>query len=195
MKVLSPIDQSVRPDIVGTEISVSTPHFKIERMHLRFKNGEERTYERMLGARSGPGAVMIVPVHEGSLLLVKEYCAGTHSIEIGFPKGKIDPGEDYLDAANRELREETGFGAGKITKLRDVNSAPSFFSSYMSVVLAEELSVNPLDTGDEPEPLELVRVPLGNARDLLTDPEFREARCLAALAAAMASRPDIFSKT
>ena len=64
--------------------------FAIEQLELTFSNGEERQYERMLG--SGNGAVMIVPMLDAdTILLVREYCAGTHSYELGFPKGLIDP--------------------------------------------------------------------------------------------------------
>ena len=60
--------------------------FKIEQIDLTFSNGEKRQYERMLG--SGRGAVMIVPMlDDETMLLVREYCAGTHSYELGFPKG------------------------------------------------------------------------------------------------------------
>ncbi len=62
---------------------------------------QPRQYERMLG--SGRGAVMIVPMlDDETFLLVREYCAGTHSYELGFPKGLIDAGEQAEQAANRE---------------------------------------------------------------------------------------------
>lgn len=113
------------PRILSSSIEVSTDHFKIEKLHLRFSNGVERFYERMLG--SNRGAVMMVPVLGDHLLLVKEYCAGTNSYELGFPKGKIDSGETWMQAAQRELQEEIGYLSNKITFLRSVNSAPSFF--------------------------------------------------------------------
>ena len=66
--------------------------FSIEQLDLTFSNGEQRQYERMLG--SGSGAVMIVPMLDANtMLLVREYCAGTHSYELGSPKGLIDKGE------------------------------------------------------------------------------------------------------
>ncbi|MBQ8708755.1 MAG: ADP compounds hydrolase NudE [Succinivibrionaceae bacterium] len=180
------MDSRALPEILSSEIAVSTGHFRIERLHLRFANGEKRVYERMLGG--GNGAVMIVPVLGSDLLLVREYCAGTNSYELGFPKGRGEKGEDWRATAQRELREETGYGAGNCTYLRKVNSAPSFFASDIDLVLAEDLFPAPLDSGDEPEPMELVKWPLARAADLLLEPGFREARCLAALAAAMRIR-------
>ncbi len=170
------------PQILDRRIIVDTEHFKIERLHLKFSNGQIRYYERMAGG--GAGAVMIVPVLDNDLVLVREYCAGTNSYELGFPKGKSDPGETWRDTAERELREETGYSAGCYTYLRSVISAPSFFSVSIDLVLAEDLTENRLDTGDEPEPVEIVRWPLSRVSELFSDSSFHEARCLAALASA-----------
>ncbi len=171
------------PEILGTEVTVSTEHFRIERLHLEFANGQRRYYERMAG--DSGGAVMVVPVLGDQMLLIREYCAGTHSYELGFPKGRSEAGEDWRQTAERELREETGYRGGTYTYLRRVNSAPSFFAADIDLVLAEDLIWDPLDTGDEPEPVEKIWRPLGDMSALLLDPAFREARCLAALAAAM----------
>ncbi len=174
------------PEILDTSIEVATEHFRIEKVHLRFSNGQERYYERMLGSK--PGAVMIVPVVDDNLLLVREYCGGTHSYELGFPKGCCEAGENWKQAAERELREETGYRGSNYTFLRSVNSAPSFFSTSIDIILAEDLLYDPLSTGDEPEPMELVRWPIKSASDLLLDEGFKEARCIAALASAMQVR-------
>jgi len=153
--------------------------FSIESLDLRFSNGEERTYERM--KPSGRNAVMMVPITEqGDILLVREYAAGTERYELGFPKGLIDPGEQPSDAAVRELKEEIGFGANKLTPLKEVVLAPSYFSSKMTLFIAEDLYPEKLE-GDEPEPLDIVRWPLAQAEELLTHLDFCEARSITAL--------------
>lgn len=174
------------PEILSTSIESKTDYFRIERLQLRFSNGEIRFYERMLGKEHG--AVMMVPVLGSDLLLIREYCAGTHSYELGFPKGRVESGEGWQEASDRELREETGYSAGRYTFLRSVNSAPSFFRSSIDLVLAEDLQYQPLKTGDEPEPLEIVKWPVSRCSELLRSPEFQEARCLVALALAMELR-------
>ena len=98
------------PQIHHREIIATSSFFKVERVDLEFANGATRQFERMAG--SGRGAVMIVPMlDDETFLLVREYAAGTHSYQLGFPKGLIDPGESVLEAANRELMEEVGYGA------------------------------------------------------------------------------------
>ncbi|EDK29333.1 ADP compounds hydrolase NudE [Vibrio chagasii] len=168
-----------KPEILAKQTVAQSRLFSIESLDLRFSNGEERTYERM--KPSGRNAVMMVPITErGDILLVREYAAGTERYELGFPKGLIDPGEQPSDAAVRELKEEIGFGANKLTPLKEVILAPSYFSSKMTLFIAEDLYPEKLE-GDEPEPLDIVRWPLAQAEELLTHLDFCEARSITAL--------------
>ena len=174
-------DKTQLPEITGRQQVAKSRLFAIEQIDLTFSNGEQREYERMLG--SGRGAVLIVPMlndQQQSLLLVREYCAGTHSYELGFPKGLIDPGESPEIAANRELKEEIGFGAEILLPLHKVTMAPAFFNASMDIYLATNLYPQSLP-GDEPEPLELVKWPLTDYKSLLAQPDFTEARSIAAL--------------
>lgn len=157
--------------------------FTIESQDLEFSNGEKRTYERM--KPSGRNAVMMVPISDsGDILLVREYAAGTERYELGFPKGLIDLGETPEQAANRELKEEIGFGANSLIPLKEVVLAPSYFSSKMTLFVVQDLYPETLE-GDEPEPLEIVRWPLAQAEELLTHLDFCEARSITALLLAL----------
>ena len=127
------------------------------------------------------GAVMVVPLFDAhTLLLVREYAAGTHSYELGFPKGLIDPGEDAFEAGNRELMEEAGFGANSLTLLKQVSLAPGYFSSRMDILLARDLFPEQR-IGDEPEQLEVIPWPLNRIDELLARPDFTESRSISAL--------------
>lgn len=153
--------------------------FAIEQVDLTFSNGVEREYERIPG--SGRGAVMVVPMlDDDTMLLVREYCAGTHSYELGFPKGLIDPEEAPAEAANRELQEEIGYGANQIELLHQVAMAPAFFNASMHIFIAKDLYTQWLE-GDEPEPLEVVPWKISDYKALLQQPDFNEARSIAAL--------------
>ena len=172
-----------KPEILKREVVAESRLFKVESLHLRFANGEERIYERMQGGHRG--AAMVVPLlNDQTLLLVREYAAGTHSYELGFPKGVIDPGEECFIAGNRELMEEAGYGARELVHLKQVALAPGFFASRMDLLLARDLYPDSRE-GDEPEPLELVTWPLAEAEALLDNPDFNEARCIAALLLAL----------
>lgn len=153
--------------------------FAIEQIDLTFSNGEQRIYERMEG--TGRGGVMVLPLlDDDTLLLIREYCAGTHSYELGFPKGLIDPDEAPEEAANRELQEEIGYASEQLSLLHQVAMAPAFFNASMHIYIAKELHSQWLE-GDEPEPLEVVPWKLSDYKNLLTQPDFNEARSIAAL--------------
>ena len=167
------------PKVTSRKQVAKSRLFAIEQLDLTFSNGEQRVYERMLG--SGRGAVMIVPfIDDSTILLVREYCAGTHRYELGFPKGLIDEGEEPEVAANRELKEEVSFGSEKIELVSELMMAPAFFNAKMHIFTARNLYTKSL-VGDEPEPLELVKWSLADYKSLLQQPDFNEARSIAAL--------------
>ena len=167
------------PQIHSRKVVAKSGLFKIEQIDLEFSNGETRIFERMAG--SGRGAVLLVPfINDDEFLLVREYAAGTHTYELGFPKGLIDPGESAEEAANRELKEEVGFGAKVLHPLHSLNMAPAFFDAKMTIFIAEGLYPEVL-LGDEPEPLEVVKWSIHDIDALLAKDDFVEARCIAAL--------------
>lgn len=168
-----------KPEILKVTQTAKSRLFKIEEMKLRFSNGIERTYERLGG--SGRGAVMIVALTDkNEIILIKEYAAGIEDYALTLPKGLIDPGESLLDAANRELKEETGFGSNSLTILKTMTAAPNYMSHKITTVLAKDLYPCRLQ-GDEPEEMEIVFWSLDKLQTLVEDGEFNEARAIAAL--------------
>lgn len=160
-------------------VVANTKFFTIEQLHLNFANGEERVFERLHSR--GYGAVMIVAITaDDSVLLVQEYAAGVDAYELSFPKGLIEKGESVIEAANRELREETGIAAKKIDYLRSMTMAPAYFNARIDIVVARELYPAPL-AGDEPEPPVVIEWPLNSSDELLLRSDFSEARSIAAL--------------
>jgi len=96
-----------------------------EELDLEFSNGERRLYRRQRAR--GNGAVVMVAISEpGVVLLTREYACGLHRYELGLPRGRIDDGETPLQAANRELKEEVGFGARRLQVLRTLSLVPSY---------------------------------------------------------------------
>ena len=124
---------------------------------------------------------MMVPMlDEETVLLVREYAAGFEDYHLSLAKGAVDPGEELLDAANRELMEEVGYGARKLTEITELTLAPAYMSHRIHVILAQDLYEKTLP-GDQPEPIEVVPFPIRNLEQLVADPTFSEARALAAL--------------
>lgn len=153
--------------------------FQIEELSLTFSNGVETCYERLVPA--GFGAVIVCAMQdENTALLISEYSAGTHRYELGLPKGRTEPGESPVEAANRELAEETGFAARKLTPIIPIALAPAYMSHATHLVLAEDLYPQEAE-GDEPEPIEVVPWPMDRIYELGMSGDCTEARSLAAL--------------
>jgi ADP-ribose diphosphatase len=153
--------------------------YRMERLDLEFSNGERRHYERLHSR--GYGAVIVVPMLDAdTVLLVREYAAGLHRYELGLVKGRIDAGETPLQAANRELQEEAGYGARSLEVLRSISLAPSYMSHQTHLVVARDLYPHRLP-GDEPEELEVLPWKLDALGDLALREDFSEGRSIAAL--------------
>lgn len=166
------------PRIRAIRPVVRTRFFAIEEIDLEFGNGVRRTYERMPGV--GKPAVMVVAVDGDELVLIREYCAGFHEIQLTLVKGAAEAEESLEEAANRELREEAGLAARQMRFVKQLTLAPGHMGFTINVMLATGLYDAPLPA-DEPEPPEVVRWPLSRLDELLAAPEFREARAIAAL--------------
>ena len=148
-------------------------------MDVEFSNGSTRVYERLVSR--GNGAVLVIPMlNSDTVLMIYEYSGGTDRYELGLTKGKIDKGEPPIEAAGRELKEEIGFGAKKLTFLKTITLAPGYQSSETHIVLAEDLYEEQAD-GDEPEPLEVVEHKLSDLEELTYKQDLTEARSILAL--------------
>lgn len=167
-----------KPEVTERNIIAQTRIFKVEAMDIAFSNGQTRQYERLVGSKQGAVLVVGKPSKE-SVLLISEYAAGMDRYELAFPKGKIDPGETMFEAANRELQEETGFGANRLTHISSMTIAPGYLGHTTHIIMAEDLYPSPLE-GDEPESIEVSEWHFDQLDELLTREDFTEARTIAA---------------
>ena len=167
------------PRILATRDAEGNGFLHLEQVDLQFANGERRTYERLHGR--GFGAVIIVPMlDDETVLLVREYAVGMERYELGLPKGRLDQDETAEQGANRELKEETGYGARSLKILHNLSLSPAYMTHMAHVVLARELYPERLP-GDEPEELEVVPWKLAELHTLVARDDVTEGRSIAAL--------------
>ncbi|MGQ7843241.1 ADP compounds hydrolase NudE [Granulosicoccus sp. 3-233] len=177
-----PVDsaKTEKPEILGVELAAKSKLFSIETVKVRYSNGTESILERIPSGRWA-GAVMVVPVlPDRSVYLVREYAVGSECYETGLPQGMREFGESATQTANRELKEEIGLGARKLTLLSDLSVASSVLGFRIQIVLAEFLYGAQL-TGDEPEPLQSFRRDIDALLSGSTDTQITEVRSLLAL--------------
>jgi ADP-ribose diphosphatase len=168
-----------KPVILKRQTVARSRLFRADELHLRFSNGEERLYEKLCSR--GNGAVLIVPLlDDETVLLIREYAAGIEDYHLALPKGAMDKGETLLEAANRELKEEVGYGARELIFLKRVNLSPAYMEHAINIILARDLFPERL-AGDEPEPIEVVPYPLAEINTLIARDDVCEGRTIAAL--------------
>jgi len=166
------------PIINECKIVAKSRLFNIEQLDLTFSNGKQVVYERLKSSSRG-GVLVVALADKDHVLMVREYGVGVESYELVFPKGRIEADEPIESAANRELQEEVGFAARKLTLIKSVTLAPGYMGHYTHIVLAEDLYPSQLE-GDEPEPLEVISWPLDKIDELALREDVTEARTIAA---------------
>ena len=115
--------------------------------HNFSRDGTEGDYIIM----DAPDWVIVIAERNDKFILVKQWRHGEAALSVEFPGGVIDRGEEPEAAAKRELEEETGYKAGKLTKLGRVNPNPALFSNHVHFYLAEELQATGKQTLDDDE--------------------------------------------
>lgn len=113
------------------------------------------------------GAVAVLPIDsQGNLILIEQWRRAANQITLEIPAGIIDAGEDPLTAAQRELQEETGFKAGKITPIGGCLTSPGTVSEYIHLFTAEDLIESPLQAEDT-DKIDVRKIPFKEAVQLI----------------------------
>jgi ADP-ribose pyrophosphatase len=169
-------------EFIRSEVLMKGRAFTIRRDYLKTPDGRETKFEIV----EHGGSVVIVPVDaDGNMLFVRQYrhAAGMDMLEL--PAGTRDGDEPFDKCAAREIREETGMEAGKLTYVGSFYLAPGYSTEYMGVFLATDLKHNPLEA-DEDEFLSLEKIPVKEALKMAERGEMPDAKSLAALLMARA---------
>ncbi len=129
---------------------------KVDCMDVTLPDGKSAKRE----AVRHPGAAAVVAVDDkNNVLLVRQYRAAIAKPLLEIPAGKLDfPGEDRLETAKRELKEETGMTASSWVHLTDTVTSPGFCDEMIGIYLATGLSAGEVSP-DEDEFLNVIKVP------------------------------------
>lgn len=146
------------------ELAYDGSFLKVARDRVRLPDGAVTHREYILH----PGAVVILPLFDdGRVLLERQFRYPLGKVFIEFPAGKIDPGEDPLACAQRELQEETGYTAADWHFVTTIHNAIAYSDEHLDLYLARGLVAGErrLDEGEfleifsatVPELLEMVQ--------------------------------------
>lgn len=165
-------DADLHEQILNSETAWSGKIFDVECLEVKLPNG--RVSRRDVVRHHG--AVAIVALTEsGKIALVRQYRTALDRVTVEIPAGKLEPGEDPLDCAKRELKEETGFVAGRIAYLTTIASSCGFSDELIHLYLATQLSFEGA-TPDEDEFLNVDLVDVQELVDAVLDGKIEDAK-------------------
>jgi len=125
-----------------------------------------------------PGAVVMIPVlPDGRIIYEKQYRFAVGDYIYELPAGTLEPGEDPLETAKRELMEETGYSAKRWRKLAEFYLAPGYSTEYMHLYVAEDLKFVGEDR-DEDEDITLVLLTPEEAERAVRENVFKDAKTI-----------------
>ncbi len=161
-----------------TEKLLHTPVFDVWRQAEVSATGLRGDYV----AVTAPDWVVIVAVYRGCFVLVRQWRHGEDRLTTEFPAGVVNPGEAPETTAARELLEETGFRAGRITHLGTCSANPALFKNHIHCFLAEDLTPTGEQHLDADELLRYSLVPADEVIDAFGAGEYTHAYMGTALA-------------
>jgi ADP-ribose pyrophosphatase len=157
-------------------------NFRVDTVKL--PNGKKATREFI----DHPGAVAIVPfLDKNHVVMVRQYRHPVGEVTLELPAGKLDKGESLMKCLKRELQEETGYTARKITPLISYWPTPAFANEVLHLYLAENLKPGKMNT-DEDEFLQCVVVPFEKALKMVKRGEIRDSKTVIGLLSCAVNR-------
>ncbi|MHC1740217.1 MAG: NUDIX hydrolase [Anaerolineaceae bacterium] len=162
-------------EILGKEKMFSGHVFSIERVEIALPEGRARKYDLV----NIQNAVTVLPLDaENNVLFVNQYRVGSNSLLLELPAGKIELNEEAQITADREIREEIGLSAKNMQLLGEFFVSPGYSTERMYAFLATGLYPAQLDP-DEDEYINIVKVPIPEAMQMIQQGQIRDSKTLA----------------
>lgn len=147
---------------------------EVDLLTVTLPDGKEATRDIV----SHPGASVVVPLTAGGeLYMVRQFRKPLEMESLEIPAGKLDQGENPLDCAKRELKEETGVDAGNVKHLISIHSTPGFCNEVLHMYLATELTEG-MSNADEDEFISCEKIPVGKLVEMVIGHEITDAKSI-----------------
>ena len=131
-----------------SHLLLQAQRFRVLRLTRTLGDGKSHAHDVIIH----PGAVVILPlIAPERVCLIRNFRMAVNETLVELPAGTIDPNEDPLETAKRELIEETGYRAGRMEKLSEFFMSPGILHERMHLFLATELERgnSALEQGEE----------------------------------------------
>lgn len=164
-------------NLLKSETVFQGPVFTIRRDHLKTPSGRAAKYDII----EHHGSVVLVPVDaRGNVHFVRQYRHATGVDLLELPAGTLEPGEEPIECARREIREEIGMSAANLREIGSFYLVPGYSTEFMYAYLATSLEENPLPP-DLDEYLTVEKIPFSKAIEMARNGEIQDSKSLAAL--------------
>lgn len=143
---------------------------------VQLPNGEEAKREVV----THPGAVTVLAIsNDENILLVRQFRKSCDQVLLEIPAGKLERGEDTLEAAKRELEEETGYQAREWQHLHSFFTSPGFADELIHLYVARDLTKTAQNL-DQDEFLDLIEVSAEELKGMIADQQINDSKTLTA---------------
>ena len=165
-------DADIEEKICSEDVVFTGRIFNVNRLNVTLPDGNEAQRDVV----RHPGAVAVVALtDDGRICLVRQYRASLARVTVEIPAGKLDPGEDPMTCAKRELHEETGMVADKIAFLTTIATSDGFTDELIHIYMATGLHFGVADP-DEDEFINVDLVPLSELVDAVLDGRIEDCK-------------------
>ncbi len=165
-------DDALNERVITEDVAWTGRIFNVNRLRVELPDGREALRDVV----RHPGAVAIVALtDDGRICLVRQYRTALSRVTVEIPAGKLDPGEDPLTCAHRELREETGMEAERMAFLTTIATSDGFTDELIHIYMAtglEFVESNP----DADEFINVDLVPLPELIDAVLDGRIEDCK-------------------
>jgi ADP-ribose pyrophosphatase len=177
-----PVRSAENAHVLSSKVSYQGPLFRVLTEEVSEPDGKQTT--RDIIRHNGSIVILAVDTSKGRkdprVIMEQQYrhAAGQYLIEL--PAGKLEPGEDSLEGAKRELIEETGYRAKHWTKLVKYFASPGFLGEWMQVYLAEGLTRGEAEPEDD-ESIDVAAIPLSKILKLIEKGKILDGKTLVSI--------------
>ncbi|MXR50139.1 NUDIX domain-containing protein [Halovenus sp. WSH3] len=165
-------------ETVSEQIAYSCEGFDIVNERVRLPDGTEAEFDYLT---EGASAVVLPFTTDGEVVVIDEWRHAVKRRNRGLPAGSLEAGEDREQGARRELREETGYEAGKMSYLGGFEPANGFSDAYFHYFVARDCEPAGEQSLDVDETIEVTTTAFGDLLDAVRSGDLEDGRTATAI--------------